>query len=132
MDDEVIFKNERSPMNAPDIFFRRRSARRGIAVIWIFKTDRAGAFAIPRDLLIPGVLIVAGLGLDLLQYCVATITWRVFYRRQEKADVDEDAELEHSIYWEVPIVVLFWLKLVCVFVAYVLILRYLVRALSFT
>jgi hypothetical protein len=110
----------------------RQLAFAGIAVIWIFKTDRAGTFAIPRELLIPSVLIVLALGLDLLQYCVATVTWRVYYRRLENADVHEDAVLDqHSIHWEAPIYVIFWLKLLCVFSAYILILKYFLRALSF-
>jgi hypothetical protein len=97
-----------------------------------FQKDGAAGLTIPRELIIPGVLIVLALGFDLLQYCLGTVIWYLFYRRQEKADVHEDADLDHSPYLPAPINIAFWLKVGCVFAAYLLILKFLVRALSFT
>jgi hypothetical protein len=110
----------------------RQLAFAGIAIIWIFKKDQPGAITIPRELVFPGLFIVLALSFDLLQYCVASVIWRIFYRSKEKAYVSEDVELEHSIWLEVPIYIIFWAKIICVFAAYYFIFEYLIRVLTFT
>lgn len=110
----------------------RQLAFAGIAIIWIFKKDQAGAITIPRELVFPGLFIVLALSFDLLQYCVASVIWRIFYRSKEKDYVSEDVELEHSIWLEVPIYIIFWAKIICVFGAYYFIFEYLIRVLTFT
>ena len=110
----------------------RQLAFAGIAIIWIFKKDQAGALTVPRELVFPGLFIVLALAFDLLQYCVAAVTWRIFYRRKEKLYVSENDELEHSIYLEWPIYFIFWAKIICVFAAYYFIFDYLIKVLSFT
>jgi len=112
----------------------RQLAFAGIAIIWIFKKETPGTgLTVPRELLIPGVLIVVALIFDLLQYCIATVTWFFFYRTIEMRGVSEDAELgRHSVWLEVPINTAFWLKVISLGAAYVLIARYLFNTLSFT
>jgi len=54
----------------------RQLAFAGIAIIWIFKKDLPGAgLTVPRELIVPGLLIVLALGFDLLQYCLGTVIW---------------------------------------------------------
>lgn len=100
-----------------------------IAVIWLFKKDVAGSPTIPAELIPPGALVVLSLTFDMLHYCVASIIWRSFYRNKEKAGVSEDAELNHSVGLEAPILILFLIKIICVVAAYALILNFLVGVL---
>lgn len=106
----------------------RQLAFAGIAIIWLFKKDNLAGLSIPRELLWPGVLIVASLALDMLHYVVASVVWRHFYRTQEKLGADEKADLTHDVYLEWPIYLLFSLKIIAVLAAYVFLVAYFVRA----
>ena len=54
----------------------RQLAFAAIAVIWLFKTDApTGEITIPPALILPGILIVASLAADLLQYVAASLIW---------------------------------------------------------
>lgn len=105
----------------------RQLAFAGIAIIWLFKKDTVPGITLPRELLMPGILIVASLTTDMLHYCLASVTWRLFYRHQEKAGVGERKELTHSVWLERPIWALFCLKIVFVLLAYIWILQYLLN-----
>jgi len=88
---------------------------------------------VPSELLLPGVFIVVALGLDLLQYFIGTTIWFWYYRIKEMKGVAEDTELgRHSVWWEVPINFVFVVKVGFLGAAYVLILKFLLRTLSFT
>ena len=110
--------------------FTRQLAFAGIAVIWLFKKDTTSSLSIPHELLLPGLLIVSGLALDMLQYCVASLIWRLYYRSKERQGVAEDQELGlHSEWLERPIWALFCAKILLVLAAYALIARYFVTVL---
>jgi hypothetical protein len=52
----------------------RQLAFAAIAVVWLFKTDTpTGQITIPPDLIWPGILIVAALAADLLQYVAGSL-----------------------------------------------------------
>jgi hypothetical protein len=107
----------------------RQLAFAAIAVIWLFKTDMpTGHPTIPHDLIVPGILIIAALAIDLLQYITATVTWRLYYRHLEKKHIARVSE--HSKWLELPIWGLFGIKIVLVIVAYIFILLFLVSALG--
>jgi hypothetical protein len=112
----------------------RQLALAGIAIIWIFKKgDATTALTIPHELIWPGILILISLALDLSQYFLASAIWRLYYRKNEKAGIDEDAELpRHDPRLEWPIWAIYCVKVLCMIAAYVLILRYLTKALSFS
>jgi|RhiMetdeSRZDD1v2_1073273.scaffolds.fasta_scaffold195909_4 hypothetical protein len=110
----------------------RQLAFAGIALIWIFKSERTGSFAIPQDLVRPGILIIASLALDLVQYCIASVTWFFFYRTKELAYIGEDEDLTHSPLLEVPMHMIFWGKIGCILTAYYMLFRYLLKVLTFT
>lgn len=99
----------------------------GIALIWLFRKDVGGQQTIPKELILPGILIVGSLILDMLHYCVGSVIWRLFYRSKEKIHVPEDRELAHSVWLERPIWFLFIAKIVCIIVAYVFILIFLAK-----
>jgi thiamine transporter ThiT len=63
----------------------RQLAFAAIAVIWLFKTDTPnGQITIPHDLIWPGILIVAALAADLLQYVAGSLIWGSYARYLER------------------------------------------------
>ena len=109
----------------------RQLAFAGIALIWLFKKESAGQFSVPRELIMPGALIVAALALDLVHYIIGSVVWFVFYREQEKIGRSEEKEIDHSAWLELPIWIPFFLKTACVLTAYAMMLQYLLRAIAF-
>jgi hypothetical protein len=106
----------------------RQLAFAGIAIIWLFKKDTLPGLSIPRELLLPGILILFSLTLDLFHYCLGSIIWRTFYRSKEKSGTSEDKELEHSEWLERPISFLFAAKIILMLLAYIWIIRYFLNA----
>jgi hypothetical protein len=104
----------------------RQLAFAAIAVIWLFKKETP--LSIPHDLIVPGIFVVAALAADLLQYTVGAGIWYAYYRQLERKGISETAD--HSLWLERPIQVLFWIKIAFVILAYFLILRFLISALS--
>jgi hypothetical protein len=105
----------------------RQLAFAAIAVIWLFKKETPqGQLTIPHELIVPGILVVAALAADLLQYTVGAGIWYTYYRYLERKGISETAD--HSSWLERPIRVLFWMKVGLVILAYFLILRFLLRA----
>jgi len=99
----------------------RQLAFAAIAVIWLFKKD--APLSIPHDLILPGILVIAALAADLLQYTVGAGIWYTYYRYLELKGISEAPD--HSSWLEGP--VLFWGKIVFVILAYFLILRFLLN-----
>jgi len=97
----------------------RQLAFGAIAVIWLFKTDTpTGYITIPPDRIWPGILIVAALAADLLQY-VAGSSGLLCSLSRKKAN------------WLVlPIWGLFEIKMALVIGAYILILLFLIPKLG--
>jgi len=108
----------------------RQLAFAAIAIVWLFKQDKAGQLAIPRELFLPSILVVLALAADLLHYCLGAVTWYLFYRSKERKKVPETAEIQHSEWLERPISFLFWVKIILVIVAYWFILKFLLRAIG--
>ena len=105
----------------------RQLAFADIAVIWLSKTDTpTGHLTIPHQLILPGILVVAALAVDLLQYITASFIWRSYYRYLERNHISEVER--HNVWLERPIDWLFRIKIVLVIVAYILILLFLIRA----
>ncbi|MCK1670409.1 hypothetical protein [Bradyrhizobium sp. 150] len=103
----------------------RQLAFAGIAIIWLFKKEPLAGLTVPHELVLPGLLIVTSLILDMLHYCVASALWRLFYRRKEKIGFSEEKEIQHGVWWERPIWIIFGLKILCILSAYVLLIRFL-------
>lgn len=94
----------------------------GIAIIWIFRFESASAISLPRNFLLPTILLIIGLGLDLLQYLAGSIIWGIYSRIKEKSGIkQEEFEAPRQINW--LNLFLFWLKIVPIVLAYILILR---------
>lgn len=97
----------------------RQTAFAGIAIVWILsgQTLSAGHLKVPHDLLICGLFLVAGLALDLLQYCYQALTWGIYSRHMEKRSLPK-ASAPRWINW--PAIGLLTVKLLTIVVAYVL------------
>ena len=91
----------------------------GLALIWAFRVTGGDKPTIPCVLRYAGVLLVMGLALDFLQYIVGTIIWGGYHRYKEnRVGNDDDFLAPRQINW--PVNALFVLKLVTIFVAYIL------------
>jgi hypothetical protein len=95
----------------------------GIAIIWIFKTDQGGRQIVPGELLPPGLMLVVGLTLDLLQYVVSAIVWYFFAKSKEEAKVTE-FKAPRKINW--PNGFFFISKIIAIIAAYIYLINYLV------
>ncbi|HYH81295.1 MAG TPA: hypothetical protein VEX86_15935 [Longimicrobium sp.] len=96
----------------------RQLAVAGIGVIWVFKADAQGVMAIPAPLLLPALLLVAGLFLDLLQYVLAALVWGSFARIHERKGVhaDDPVHAPPSLNW--PALVCYYGKVLLILSAY--------------
>ncbi|MGV8865585.1 MAG: hypothetical protein ACOH2S_01590 [Janthinobacterium svalbardensis] len=100
----------------------------GIAIVWIFKRDLAGGPKIPDELVLPLSCIVIALGIDFLQYAIATILWGILSRRKELSGVG-DADFDVSPYINWPTILCFCGKTIAIVMAYCYLLSYLSRTL---
>lgn len=108
----------------------RQLALGAIAVVWLFRSGEAGSFAIPRELLLPLKLVVAGLALDLFQYASGAALWGIFQWRKERGGILESDEFKAPNWINWPALICFWFKVIVIAYAYWLLLVYLVRAIS--
>ena len=60
-----------------------------IAVVWVFKVDRAGQPTIPRALFIAAGWAILTLAIDALQYLYGAAAWGIFHRIKERAGQDQ-------------------------------------------
>ena len=97
----------------------------GIAIIWIFRIEGTDKVSLPQNLLFPIILLIIGLGFDLLQYIAGSIVWGAYSRHKEKMDTKEDEEFDapRQINWLTD--TFFCLKIIPIVWAYILILKYL-------
>ncbi len=101
----------------------------GIAVVWMFRNNQgqflSGTGIIPDELEWPLILFIIALGLDLVQYTLASIIWTIFYHRHEKK-VHEGKEADGVILasrWNMRTInLIFWAKIVITIVAFCLLL----------
>ena len=107
----------------------RQLAFAAIAVIWLFKTDTpTRQIAIPPELIRAGILIVAALAADLLQYVAASLTWGLYAYYLERKHIPS---VERHGHWLVlPMRVLWVVKIALVIAGYILILLFLIRKLG--
>lgn len=110
----------------------RQAAFAGIALIWIFNSKTGDEILLPVQLLWPTLFLIVGLGLDLLQYVVASAIWGVFHRIKEKelgAIPDPDVSAPPYLNW--PALFFFWGKLVAITAGYGSLLVYASQAIKF-
>ena len=120
------YKNwyERCSLKLGDI--SRNVAFAGIGLIWVFSKSAGDApitaSAIPPELVLPAVLLVASLGLDMLQYLYQTAETYGHFRWMKWKNIEE---LKHRDCWAIPSWILWGLKVGSVIGAYWFILSFL-------
>lgn len=108
----------------------RQLALGAIAIVWIFRTGAGVPFSIPYELLMPLKLVVAGLGLDLLQYVSGALFWGALQWRKERAGFAESDDFKAPVWINWPALVCFWAKAGLTAMAYWQLLLYLANAIS--
>jgi hypothetical protein len=96
----------------------RQLAFAGIAFVWIFKTERNGVVTIPEELLLPGLLIVAALFADLLQYVLGGLLWGGYARLKERRGTQPGDTLVAPPLINWPALACYYLKIALVLFAY--------------
>lgn len=105
----------------------RQMALAGIAIIWIFRQPDLNGKIICSELVPPLIFFVASLSLDILQYIYKTIAWWIFFRINElkKKRKDIDPPIQANPVMNLPTWSFFFLKVVCLIIAYILIFIFL-------
>lgn len=109
----------------------RQLAFAGIAVVWVFAEGKDAAKTVPPGLVWPSLFLVLTLATDFFQYVVKSIIWGAYVRELERDGhtVDKDLPLHSSLLvW--PVDFLFHAKLALLFIAYCMLLVFLVRRLQ--
>jgi hypothetical protein len=101
----------------------RQLALAGIALIWLYKVDQGGQAKIPIELQKPVILIISTLILDLLQYVVATGVWGIYLRGKEKTGIGTDCDFSAPSSINYATIFLFWAKVACIILAYILLFQ---------
>ncbi len=94
----------------------------GIAVIWVFGGNAGAHPVLVAGFVLPAIAFVASLALDLLQYLIASVMWKVFHRIHEKKGSRPNEELKAPTWLSHVLEVFFYLKVVFVIAGYVIIL----------
>lgn len=106
----------------------RTLALAAIAVVWLFKTEKNGAYHIPESLLLPLALVIVALALDFFQHVFRSISWQVAYLHQEKrlnnSEITEETEVYAPDYINLVSYVLFYGKVIVLVAAYHKLLLY--------
>ncbi len=79
------------------------------------------------------MFLIIGLGLDLMQYVVASAIWGLFHRiKEKKLGADSDIDITAPPYLNWPSLFFFWGKLASILAGYVSLLGYVKHAISFS
>jgi hypothetical protein len=96
----------------------RQLALAGIGIAWLFRSTSAGADRVDPKLINASFFIVIALGLDLLQYLVATTIWLCYFRYKERHGAKLDTEFDAPPSFSWPSYTFFYLKSVALLIAY--------------
>lgn len=96
----------------------------GIALIWLFKTEKGDLLGVPGVLLIPASLFALSLAFDSFQYIYCSASWALYARHLEAQNISEEEEIDFPLWINWPTLTCFWLKLVFVLIGYTVIFQY--------
>ncbi|MGE5304439.1 MAG: hypothetical protein ACM3TN_14100 [Alphaproteobacteria bacterium] len=106
----------------------RQLAFAGIGVIWVLRTAIIQEPKVPATFLPALGLLVIALASDFLHYVTATVIWGAFCRVHELHGRKDTDALDAPRWLNWPTEVLFWVKVMAVLGAYLLIGQYVWRA----
>ncbi len=91
----------------------------GFGIIWLYNMTDTGV-EVPRELYLPGLLLVLSMVFDVFQYIYTTMSWAIFYHEKASTKQHEnDITIIEPKYFNAPSWVLFACKIVAMTVAYV-------------
>lgn len=108
----------------------RQFAFAGIGLVWIFKYGDEGDMRLPKELVLPLFLLAITLMLDLFQYVIPSLLYSRFYKKHENKGRSGDYQIKAPKWYPVPGDVLYYSKIVVLFSAYILIIRFLIKAIA--
>ncbi len=112
----------------------RQLAFAGIALLWLFKIDNNGSYALPHNLLYPIAFFIAGLFFDLLQYALGSLIWGIYFHSNEKKIIEDDddpvVDAAPSLFLY-PLTALFTFKILAVIIAYFILLKHAISVIRF-
>lgn len=97
----------------------------GIAVIWVFRHDVPGAYAIPEGLYLPSIAILTALTLDIIHYLAGATIWSYWLNLKDAEGATRDIQFEMPKSYHRPVQFLFYAKIFSMVFAYCLILTFL-------
>ena len=108
----------------------RQLAFAGIAVVWMFRNDKAEGSIIPADLLLPLFCYSLSLFFDIMQYAYSSSVWfwLTFSYERKRKDSYRNPNIKILNWHKYPQSVLFFLKLIVVLIGYVFLSIYICRA----
>ncbi|MFZ1749611.1 MAG: hypothetical protein WAU01_05445 [Saprospiraceae bacterium] len=94
----------------------------GFGLIWLF----GGKEDVLSEYFLPTIFLLLAAFVDLLQYVLKTLIWYFEFRKIEKSNSkDYETDHQHKVEYTYPIWTIFWLKIIFVIIAYILIFIYL-------
>jgi hypothetical protein len=100
----------------------RTLAITGIGIIWVFKETTGTGSRVPRELLGPGVLLVAALAFDVLQLAYGMIAWGRMARKGDQQAAEYEIAKPSWFNW--PTTFMFYSRMLLVFIGYILLIAY--------
>jgi len=104
----------------------------GIAIIWIFVQTNGVVFTIPEDLFRPSLVITVGLLFDLLQYASKAFIWGWYGTYKKNKGVQNDADFQAPDFFNWLPLVFFWVKIIAILYAYLLLANFLLTKINFS
>ena len=103
----------------------RQFAFAGIALIWIFKIDKA-EHLIPNECYWPLLFFIGTLAIDFFQYFIPSIIWMKFFKHHEKENNGNvDVEIKANEIYSFPGYFFYYGKVIFLFIGYVMIIKFL-------
>lgn len=98
----------------------------GFGIIWLYNMSGDG-IQIPKNLFLPGLLLIISLVLDVLQYVYTSLCWHIYYDKHTSPEKDEEEiPFKEPRLINVPSWSLFWAKVGVMLSGYVFIGKFLI------
>lgn len=96
----------------------------GFGLIWLF----GGKDHVLSTYFWPTIFLLLSASFDLMQYVFKTLIWYCKFREIEEINAsDYEKEYQHEIGYTFPIWAIFWLKIIVLIIAYILIFKHLLN-----
>jgi len=102
----------------------RSLALAAIAIVWLFKIQTGSQYLVPAELKWPLYLSILALSFDFFQHFISSIVWHRLFRKKEKeleeGKITENTELYVPNWYNLPAYFFYYVKVVTLFLAYIM------------